>query len=204
MSNLYQKLENIVSEKFISNDINVRHAYSRNVDVILQGVPDIVIRPKDAQEISEILKIANEENVPVIPRGGAVWRISDVEKNRHINGGIKLASLQHLYFRFLLDIGDSGTHNILMREEDRGASGILIAGIDLEERRTIRAKAFRLDHLFKKPPSKKQVQLYQPTVCKIKSLSYGRLDQTTIDHLHTAEIDLKRLKENMELWNRFN
>jgi glycolate oxidase len=70
MSNIYQKLEKIVSQKFISNDLIVRHAYSRNVDPILQGVPDIVIRPKDAVEISEILKIANEENIPVTPRGG--------------------------------------------------------------------------------------------------------------------------------------
>ncbi|MFX1489911.1 MAG: FAD-binding oxidoreductase, partial [Promethearchaeota archaeon] len=70
MSNIYQKLEKIVSQKFISNDLIVRHAYSRNVDPILQGVPDIVIRPKDTVEISEIFKIANEENIPVTPRGG--------------------------------------------------------------------------------------------------------------------------------------
>ncbi len=70
MTEIYDKLARIVSNKFVSNDIIVRHAYSRNVDPILQGVPDFVIRPKNAQEISEILKIANEENVPVIPRGG--------------------------------------------------------------------------------------------------------------------------------------
>ena len=70
MTELYQKLEGIVSKKYISNSLYVRHAYSRNVDPVLQGVPEIVIRPKDAQEISEILKIANEENIAVIPRGG--------------------------------------------------------------------------------------------------------------------------------------
>ena len=70
MTELYQKLENIVTKKFISNSLIVRHAYSRVVDPVLQGVPDIVIRPKDAKEVSEILKIANEENIPVIPRGG--------------------------------------------------------------------------------------------------------------------------------------
>ncbi|MFX0011895.1 MAG: FAD-binding oxidoreductase [Candidatus Hermodarchaeota archaeon] len=70
MSEVYQKLEKIVEEKHISKNLYVRHAYSRNVDLVLQGVPDIVIRPKDAQEVSEILKIANEENVPVTPRGG--------------------------------------------------------------------------------------------------------------------------------------
>ncbi|MFX1304160.1 MAG: FAD-binding oxidoreductase [Promethearchaeota archaeon] len=72
MSDLYKKLEMIVSDKYLSDDIYIRHAYSRNVDIVLQGVPDIVIRPKDAQEISEILKVANEENIPVIPRGAGI------------------------------------------------------------------------------------------------------------------------------------
>lgn len=67
---LIQKLQNIVTRKFASDDIYVRHAYSRNVHPDLQGVPEYVVRPKDAKEISEILKVANEENIPVIPRGG--------------------------------------------------------------------------------------------------------------------------------------
>jgi len=70
MTEIYQKLEKIVSKKQISDSIYVRHAYSRNVDLVLQGVPEIVIRPRSTQEISEILKVANEENKPVIPRGG--------------------------------------------------------------------------------------------------------------------------------------
>ena len=70
MPTLYQKLENIVSKQFVSESLVVRHAYSRNVDPVLQGIPDIVIRPKDAKEISEILKVANEENIPITPRGG--------------------------------------------------------------------------------------------------------------------------------------
>ncbi|MBD3215598.1 MAG: FAD-binding protein [Candidatus Lokiarchaeota archaeon] len=70
MSELYQKLENIVSNQFISNNEYIRHSYSRNVDPLLHGVPDIVIRPKDAKEISEILKVANQEKIPVYPRGG--------------------------------------------------------------------------------------------------------------------------------------
>jgi len=70
MTDLFQKLKRIVSEEYISDSIYIRHAYSRNVDPILQGVPDYVIRPKDEFEISEILKVANEERIPVIPRGG--------------------------------------------------------------------------------------------------------------------------------------
>jgi len=86
MTELFQKLENIVKETYISNDIYVRHAYSRNVNPVLQGVPDIVIRPKDAKEISEILKIANEENITIVPRGGGCceWGGSIVENDTGI------------------------------------------------------------------------------------------------------------------------
>ena len=66
MTDLFQKLKRIVSEEYISDSIYVRHAYSRNVDPVLQGVPEYVIRPKDELEISEILQVANEEKIPVI------------------------------------------------------------------------------------------------------------------------------------------
>lgn len=141
-----------------------------------------------------------ETDVPVIPRGSAVWRISDVEKNGRLTDGIKSAALQHLYFRFLLDIGDSGTHNILIRE-DHATAERLIAGIDLEEKRAMRTKSSRLDHLFKKAPSNRQVDLYQTEVYKITPLSYVRMDHDTIERLHTVGIDLGPLKSNMELWD---
>jgi FAD/FMN-containing dehydrogenase len=70
MSNLIRKLKEIISPNFLSDEINLRHAYSRVVDSILTGVPDVVIRPKDSIEVSEIFKIANEENSPVFLRGG--------------------------------------------------------------------------------------------------------------------------------------
>lgn len=70
MSNVYNQLKKIISDKYISDDIYIRHSYSRAVDPVLQGIPDIIIRPKDAREIAEILKIANSNNVSVLPRGG--------------------------------------------------------------------------------------------------------------------------------------
>jgi hypothetical protein len=100
-----------------------------------------------------------------------------------------------------LDIGDSGTHNVLIRE-DNPANGRFIAGIDLEERRANRVKESRLDHLFKKPPSKRQISLYESEACKIRSFSDRQLDQHTVDGLIAVGIDLDRLKENMETWER--
>ncbi|MFW9772461.1 MAG: FAD-binding oxidoreductase [Candidatus Thorarchaeota archaeon] len=88
MTEIYQKLEKIVSAQNISNSIYVRHAYSRNVDLVLQGIPDVVIRPKDAKEISEILKVANKENVPIIPRGAGICEFGGSKPIG--NGGIVL------------------------------------------------------------------------------------------------------------------
>jgi hypothetical protein len=144
-----------------------------------------------------------ETNVEVVPRGKAVMRVSDIEKTGLLTDEIKSATLQHLYLRFLLGIGDSGTNNVLIRE-DCDSTGRLIAGIDLEERRGIVERERRLDHLFKKAPSKIQVCLYESVICKIKSLSYSQLDQHTLDRLGSVNIDLERLKENKELWKRLN
>jgi hypothetical protein len=144
-----------------------------------------------------------ETNVKVVPRRKHIMRVSDVEKTGPLTDDIKSATLQHLYLRFLLDIGDSGTHNVLIRE-DYDSTGRLVAGIDLEEKRGIKEKDSRLAHLFKRAPSKKQIYLYESEVCKIKSLSYSQLDPHILDRLSAVGIDLKRLRDNMALWERLN
>ena len=144
-----------------------------------------------------------ETNVKVIPRGGHVERVSDIEGTGRLTDNIKLAALQHLYLRFLLDVGDSMTQNVLIRE-DCHRNGRLIAGVDLEEIRAIREKERRLDHLFKKAASKKQVSLYQSDVCKIRSLSIDLLDPRTLERLCAVGIDLERFKGNIGLWESLN
>ena len=37
----------------------------------ISAFPDVVIKPRAAEEIAEVLKLANRKNVPVTPRGGA-------------------------------------------------------------------------------------------------------------------------------------
>lgn len=153
--------------------------------------------------IFEVKSSKIETNVPIVPRGGIVRRVSENEKNGRLTDEIKIAALQHLYFRFLLGIGDSGTHNILVRR-DYKTSGRLVAGIDLEERRARKDKASRLDHLFKKGPSKLQASLYAPVVKEIKSLGNHHLDQDTLDGLDAIGVDLANLEENIEIWKRLS
>jgi len=36
-------------------------------------MPDAVVRPVNAKEVSDIVKLAVAERIPVVPRGGASW-----------------------------------------------------------------------------------------------------------------------------------
>jgi len=67
--NAYEEIENIVGTKYVSNLEPVRYSYSMNCDFTLQGIPDIVVKPKNPEEVSEILKVANKYRTKVIPRG---------------------------------------------------------------------------------------------------------------------------------------
>lgn len=147
----------------------------------------------------EIVSSKLETKVSVVPRGGCVRRVADVESNGRLTDEAKLAALQHLYFRFLLGIGDSGTHQILIRE-DYKTSGRLIAGVDIEERRGVKENDSRIDHLFKKAPSKAQRSLYAPVVGLIRLLGHHHLDQDTLGRLSAVGIDPGSMKKNMETW----
>jgi hypothetical protein len=149
----------------------------------------------------ELVTTKIETNVKVVPRGEAIKRVSDIEETEDLTDDIKLATLQHLYFRFLLGIGDSGTYNVLVRK-DNDSTKRLIAGIDLEENRVIEDKEQRLALLFSKAPFKKHIALYESDICKIRSLSYDHLNQHTLDRLNAIGIHLQRLKKNLELWKK--
>ncbi len=67
---IYEKLERIVGSESISDkDIDrICHSYDATKQ---RSLPDVVIKPSSAKEISEILKLANEYLIPVYPRGAA-------------------------------------------------------------------------------------------------------------------------------------
>ncbi|CAF0844669.1 unnamed protein product [Adineta steineri] len=77
-----------------------------------------------------------ETNVKVLRRGSHVNRLIELEKDKaNFQDDYKQifqACIQHFYLRFILNIGDSGTWNILVRRD--GIKGI--CGIDFEEIRS--------------------------------------------------------------------
>ncbi|PYZ94207.1 glycolate oxidase subunit GlcD [Salipaludibacillus keqinensis] len=66
-----KKLEKIVgSENFLDSQQDLI-VYSYDATPDYQAIPDAVIKPKDTQDVSEIVKVCNEYKVPIVPRGSA-------------------------------------------------------------------------------------------------------------------------------------
>lgn len=64
----YKKIKSIVGPDFISKDEEERLCYSYDATGV-KSIPDFVVKPATAEEISKILILANQYSVPVTPRG---------------------------------------------------------------------------------------------------------------------------------------
>ena len=69
IQNVFEKIEKIVGTKYVSDSEPICYSYSMNCDFTLQGIPEIVVKPRTPEEISEILKVANKHGTQIIPRG---------------------------------------------------------------------------------------------------------------------------------------
>lgn len=64
-----QAFQQITGEVHVFVDDEVLYQYSHDETEDLHYLPDVVIKPGSAQEISEILKVCNRYKIPVTPRG---------------------------------------------------------------------------------------------------------------------------------------
>src|SRR5258705_4815410 len=64
-----EEFKNILGEKFVLIDDETLHNYSHDETEDLHFLPDVVLKPRNAEEISAILKICNRDKIPVTPRG---------------------------------------------------------------------------------------------------------------------------------------
>jgi glycolate oxidase len=67
LSNRFKK---IVGEKFFFNEYEVRWTYAFGASIFnKEWVPDLILIPQNSKHVSEILKLANDNNIPITPRG---------------------------------------------------------------------------------------------------------------------------------------
>ena len=68
-SEILFKLENIVGQSFVFTDEETRNHYGHDETEDYVFPPHVMVKPSSALEISEILKIANQYKIPVVPIG---------------------------------------------------------------------------------------------------------------------------------------
>lgn len=66
---LVQQLKEILPEKQVSTNENVRELHGKDESYHQECLPDVVVFPKNTKQVSEIMKIANRHRIPVVPFG---------------------------------------------------------------------------------------------------------------------------------------
>lgn len=69
-TDLVNRFEAIVGKEFVVIDEEKRAHYSHDETEDFAFLPDVVLKPGSAEQISTIMKLCNEFNIPVTPRGG--------------------------------------------------------------------------------------------------------------------------------------
>ena len=68
-TNVLRQLRSVVGEENVRTDAGVLEAYARDATPLFRAYPQAVVEPDGAPQIAEIVRIAGEHRLPVIPRG---------------------------------------------------------------------------------------------------------------------------------------
>jgi len=82
-----QRLARIVSLRNVLSSPEDLCAYSVDASLQYRAIPSLVVRPETAEEVEEIVSLANREKTPVVPRGGGTNFVGGVVP---VRGGIVL------------------------------------------------------------------------------------------------------------------
>ena len=72
MEEVLRRLAEIVGPSYVSNHPEERFIYSRDMGTMPPAAPDLVVMPGSAEEVQQIVMLANEKKIPVVPMGGGL------------------------------------------------------------------------------------------------------------------------------------
>ena len=64
-----EKIRNIVGRKNYTDSPEDKLTYSYDATPLFSQLPEAIVFPENEQQISELMKLANREKFPVVPRG---------------------------------------------------------------------------------------------------------------------------------------
>src|SRR5215831_6397436 len=68
-SDILKQFQNILGSEFVLTDSDALNNYGHDETEQLLFTPDVVLRPRTAQQVSAIMKVCNDNYIPVTPRG---------------------------------------------------------------------------------------------------------------------------------------
>jgi len=83
---MFEELKEIVGGENFSDNLVDKYIYASDAS-IHQSLPSAIVRPGNAEEVQEIIRYANKEKIPVIPRGAGTGEAGSAVP---IDGGIIL------------------------------------------------------------------------------------------------------------------
>ena len=69
---ILKKLEDIVGKDFATNRSEDLYIYSQDPGASLPRHVDFVVMPSKSEEVQEIVKLANQEKISIVPMGGGL------------------------------------------------------------------------------------------------------------------------------------
>ncbi len=68
LDRIYRRLAEITAPERVTTDFEVRRNYGRDMtEQVAPTLPDVVVQPISTKEVEQIVKLANEEHVPITP-----------------------------------------------------------------------------------------------------------------------------------------
>ena len=164
LNNLYFTRALIALEEDLKLSEDLRSIVDWHSVIKISDVDEYYLKQKALGNLStdendrELVTTKVEKNVQVLRRGSHIHRLVELENDQDNFPEIYRATIQHFYLRYLLNVGDSGTWNILVRRDEDQR----ICGIDFEELRSEKVKkATDSLTMIMSKVSKRQRQLYQ-------------------------------------------
>ena len=68
-ADLATKLSNLVGSDVVRSDAVSLQAYSRDATPMFEGLPEVIVAPRNTAEVSKIVKFAHDTRTPIIARG---------------------------------------------------------------------------------------------------------------------------------------
>jgi glycolate oxidase len=81
-----EKLKNIVGEENVRDNIADRYVYGSDSSVH-EAMPQVIVRPQNIEQVQNLMRYANSEKIPIIPRGSGSGMCGQVVP---VQGGIIL------------------------------------------------------------------------------------------------------------------